>query len=110
MIGRNVDRWLGETRSAAGRRIRRLQSEAQLVFHAHPVNEAREARGEPVVNSLWLSGCGRAQAGDGAAEPSVDDVAPRAAARRRLGRLGRGLAAARRRADRPVPTAPPMPP
>ena len=63
MIGRNVDRWLGETRSPIGRRIRRLQSEAQLVFHAHPVNEAREARGEPVVNSFWLSGCGRAPGG-----------------------------------------------
>jgi urease accessory protein UreF len=25
-----------------------------------------------VVNSFWLSGCGRAQAVDGAAEPSVD--------------------------------------
>jgi len=72
VIGRNVDRWLGETRSAIARRIRRLQSEAQLVFHAHPVNEAREERGEPVVNSFWLSGCGRAQAVDSATEPSVD--------------------------------------
>ena len=72
VIGRNVDPWLGETRSPTGRRIRRLQSEAQLVFHAHPVNEAREVRGEPVVNSFWLSGCGRAQAMDGAAEPDVE--------------------------------------
>ena len=73
VIGRNVDRWLGETRSAIGRRIRRLQSEAQLVFHAHPANEAREERGEPVVNSFWLSGCGRARpVADPAAEPSVD--------------------------------------
>ncbi len=76
VIGRNVDRWLGETRSPVGRRVRRLQSEAQLVFHAHPVNEAREARGAPVVNSFWLSGCGRAQplaaGADAGAEPSVD--------------------------------------
>lgn len=72
VIGRNVDRWLGETRSPMSRRLRRLQSEAQLVFHAHPVNEAREARGEPVVNSFWLSGCGRARAFDAAAEPSID--------------------------------------
>ena len=42
------------------------------MFHAHPVNEAREARGEPVVNSFWLSGCGRARPVDAAAEPSVD--------------------------------------
>ena len=73
VIGRNVDRWLGETRSPIGRRIRRLQSEAQLVFHAHPVNEAREARGAPVVNSFWLSGCGREQpVADAAAEPRLD--------------------------------------
>ncbi|MCE9658471.1 MAG: hypothetical protein K8R60_07920 [Burkholderiales bacterium] len=72
VIGRNVDRWLGETRSAVGRRVRRLQSEAQLVFHAHPVNEAREARDAPVVNSFWLSGCGRAQPFSAGLEPSVD--------------------------------------
>jgi len=72
VIGRNVDRWLGETRSPMGRLVRRLQSEAQLVLHAHPVNEAREGRGDPVVNSFWLSGCGRAQPVDAAAEPSVD--------------------------------------
>jgi hypothetical protein len=37
-----------------------LLTEAQMVLHAHPVNEAREARGEPAVNSLWLWGAGRA--------------------------------------------------
>src|SRR2546422_713156 len=34
-------------------------NEAQMVLHEHPVNEAREARGEPAVNSLWLWGAGR---------------------------------------------------
>ena len=74
VIGRNVDGWLGETRSAMGRLLRRLQSEVQLVFHAHRVNESREERGEAVVNSFWLSGCGKAQAVDPAAEPTVDDA------------------------------------
>jgi hypothetical protein len=37
-----------------------LLTEAQMVLHAHPVNEAREARGAPPVNSLWLWGGGRA--------------------------------------------------
>ena len=37
-----------------------LLNEAQMVLHAHPANEAREARGEPTVNSLWLWGSGRA--------------------------------------------------
>lgn len=37
-----------------------LLNEVQMVLHEHPVNEAREARGEPAVNSLWLWGAGRA--------------------------------------------------
>jgi hypothetical protein len=37
-----------------------LLTEIQMVLHSHPVNEAREARGEPPVNSLWLWGAGRA--------------------------------------------------
>ena len=35
-------------------------NEAQMLLHAHPVNEAREARGEPAVNSLWPWGGARA--------------------------------------------------
>ena len=37
-----------------------LVNEAQMLLHAHPLNAAREARGEPAVNSLWLWGAGRA--------------------------------------------------
>lgn len=37
-----------------------LLTELQMALHGHPVNEAREARGEPAVNSLWLWGAGRA--------------------------------------------------
>jgi hypothetical protein len=36
-----------------------LLTEAQMVLHAHPVNEAREARGEPAINSVWFWGAGR---------------------------------------------------
>lgn len=36
-----------------------LLTEMQMLLHAHPVNEAREARGEPAVNSVWLWGAGR---------------------------------------------------
>jgi hypothetical protein len=39
-------------------RFRALANEAQMLLHAHPVNAAREARGEPTVNSLWLWGGG----------------------------------------------------
>jgi hypothetical protein len=37
----------------------RMLNEAQMVLHSHPVNAAREARGEPAVNSVWLWGGGR---------------------------------------------------
>lgn len=37
----------------------RLLTELQMTWHAHPVNEAREARGEATVNSVWLHGGGR---------------------------------------------------
>ena len=77
VIGRSVEPWL-RRRDAAPRStaalVRRLQSEAQLVFHAHEVNERREERGELVVNSFWLSGCGRRQVADGAELPEVADA------------------------------------
>ncbi|MBQ0936328.1 hypothetical protein [Ideonella paludis] len=56
VIGRNVDLWLGPPEAA--RRLRRLQAEAQMLLHAHPLNEVREAQGLPVINSFWLSGTG----------------------------------------------------
>jgi hypothetical protein len=37
-----------------------LANELQMLLHAHPVNEAREARGAPTINSLWLWGAGPA--------------------------------------------------
>lgn len=52
-------------RSVAGRggdpgvRWRAVENEIQMLLHAHPVNEAREARGELPVNALWLWGGGR---------------------------------------------------
>lgn len=59
VVGRNVDLWLNAHPEA--RRWRRLQAEAQMLWHTHPLNEAREARGVPAVNSFWLSGTGRPQ-------------------------------------------------
>jgi len=40
-------------------RFRVMLNEAQMLLHEHPVNQAREARGELPVNSLWLWGGGR---------------------------------------------------
>jgi hypothetical protein len=36
----------------------RLLNEIQMLLHAHPVNDARETRGELPVNSVWLWGGG----------------------------------------------------
>jgi hypothetical protein len=33
-------------------------SEIQMLLHAHPLNQAREADGRPTINSLWLWGGG----------------------------------------------------
>ena len=44
----------------------RVFNEAQMLLHEHAVNEAREARGEPAINSVWFWGGGmRARAGGG---------------------------------------------
>ncbi|MEE9330785.1 MAG: hypothetical protein V3U89_01010 [Methylophilaceae bacterium] len=37
-----------------------LQNEIQMLLFKHPVNEAREAQGLPVMNSLWCYGLGAA--------------------------------------------------
>ncbi|MHB1237117.1 MAG: hypothetical protein ACYCY7_06100 [Gallionella sp.] len=41
-------------------RWHQLFNEIQMLLHAHPLNEAREARGEPTINSVWFwgGGCG----------------------------------------------------
>jgi hypothetical protein len=55
------------------RLLRRLLNEVQMLLFNHPLNESREARGEPPVNGLWLSGCGPAQAPRAGAAPRVDE-------------------------------------
>lgn len=57
VAGRDVD--LSLPGGQAGKRWHALVNEAQMLLHTHPVNEARETRGEPAVNSLWLWGVGR---------------------------------------------------
>lgn len=59
VIGRRIDPWIAPLEGA--RAVRRLQNEAQMLLHAHPVNAARESRGLLPVNSFWLSGCGAHQ-------------------------------------------------
>lgn len=45
-------------RGADSARWHAVLNEAQMLLHAHPVNAARESRGEPAINSLWFWGAG----------------------------------------------------
>jgi hypothetical protein len=61
--GRSVEIWLPHD-AHTGQRSRawmKLQNEVQMAWFEHPVNEAREARGLPAVNSVWLHAQGAAQ-------------------------------------------------
>ena len=52
--GHNVDVWLPSGDHA--REWRKLHNEIQMLWHTHPLNEAREANGQPRINALWLWG------------------------------------------------------
>ncbi len=49
-------------RGPDGARWRRLLTEMQMLLHDHPVNEAREARGQRAINALWAWGAGQMHA------------------------------------------------
>lgn len=57
VAGRRVEQQL-PTRADL-RWLRRLLNEMQMVLHEHPVNQRREERGQPTINSLWLWGGGQ---------------------------------------------------
>ena len=57
MAGRDIQASM--PRGVAAGSVHAIANEAQILLHAHPLNEAREARGEVAVNSLWLWGPGR---------------------------------------------------
>lgn len=47
---------------AEGQRWNQLLNEAQMLLHAHPINQMRETQGQPAINSVWVWGGGAAQA------------------------------------------------
>ena len=71
VIGRQVDDWMRPGPRMA--RLRRLQSEAQMLLYQAAANDEREARGALAVNSFWLSGCGVRQPESPAPGPQVDE-------------------------------------
>jgi len=46
---------------AASLAYRKLQNEVQMLWHAHPANQEREARGLPAINGFWPWGAGGSQ-------------------------------------------------
>jgi hypothetical protein len=66
VAGHNLLPWRALYREPAP--LRRLLNEVQMLWHAHPVNQQRDAAGQLVANALWLSGCG-------AGGPAHDDPA-----------------------------------
>ncbi len=56
VLGRSFEPFLPHGPDAT--RWRALLNEAQMLLHGHPVNVAREARGQPAINSLWFWGAG----------------------------------------------------
>ncbi len=56
VVGRPVARFM--PRGDEGARWQRIINEGQVFLHNHPVNQAREAAGERMVNSLWFWGAG----------------------------------------------------
>ena len=59
--GRNIDWWMPRDTNEEGvaKRWRKLQNEIQMLWHIGPVNDDREQRGLPSINSLWISGIGK---------------------------------------------------
>lgn len=57
-VGRDIEPLM--PRGADAMAFRSRLNELQMLLHGHPVNAAREARGELTANSLWLWGGGRA--------------------------------------------------
>jgi hypothetical protein len=51
--------------------IRRLQNEMQMLLYTHPLNDARQARGQPAINSVWFHGSGAVPGANGLSHPAA---------------------------------------
>ena len=58
VAGRNLRSFMPQGDDAL--RWHKIFNEIQMLFHEHPVNEARAARGELPINSVWIWGGGKA--------------------------------------------------
>jgi len=91
LAGRDVE--LGRVPGSGAAAAHRVLNEAQMALHEHPVNAAREARGQPALNSIWLWGFGRAPRNAAGRWRSVTTADPVALGLARLsGKKAHGLA------------------
>lgn len=74
VVGRNIDRWLPQ--GDAGRPVRRLQQEMQMLLYTLPLNDARQRGGLLPVNSFWVSGTGVLPPGTSPRLPSGLQLTP----------------------------------
>ncbi|HSV51680.1 MAG TPA: phosphoglycerate mutase [Burkholderiaceae bacterium] len=58
VIGKRITPALFDTSARHSSVLRRLQNEMQMLFYTHPVNDARQQQGLPLVNSFWIAGAG----------------------------------------------------
>lgn len=56
VAGRSLAAWM--PRGPEARWLQRLQSEAQMLFYTHPVNDARESARRLPINGVWFSAPG----------------------------------------------------
>ncbi|AOW15468.1 hypothetical protein LPB072_07550 [Hydrogenophaga crassostreae] len=58
--GRSVADWTapGQADNPGAQLIKRLQSEAQMLFYTHAINDQREAARLPIINGFWVHGAG----------------------------------------------------
>jgi len=73
-IGTNLADWMPTGPNALG--FKKLQNEVQMLWHENPVNEAREARRLPPVNSFWMWGGAPASGATAPAAPLLVSSAP----------------------------------
>lgn len=67
--GRSVAPW--QPRGPQAPWLRRLQSEAQMLFYTHPANDTLAAAGQAPVNGVWVDGAGSLPARPEATLPRV---------------------------------------
>lgn len=85
VAGRRMDGDLPEGGQPSS--LRRWLNEIQMFLHGHPVNEARQAAGQPAINSLWLWGGGSLAESQAPAFTSVWSSAPLAVGLARATRI-----------------------